>query len=57
LITEISGSESVVHFALGGETWVSQSHGIHAFEVGSPARLYVDVDQILFYGTNGELMS
>jgi glycerol transport system ATP-binding protein len=57
LITEISGSENVVHFALGGETWVSQSHGIHAFEVGSPARLYVDVDQILFYGANGELMS
>jgi glycerol transport system ATP-binding protein len=57
LITEISGSESVVHFALGGETWVSQSHGIHAFEVGSPARLYVDVDHILFYGANGELMS
>ena len=57
IITEISGSESVVHFALGGETWVSQSHGIHTFEVGSPARLYVDVDQILFYGANGELMS
>jgi ABC-type sugar transport system ATPase subunit len=28
LITELSGSESVVHFELGGQTWVSQSHGI-----------------------------
>ena len=28
------GSESVVHFDLNGRTWVSQSHGIHPFEVG-----------------------
>jgi glycerol transport system ATP-binding protein len=57
LISEISGSESVIHFALGGGTWVSQSHGIHALDVGAPARLYVDVDQILYFGTNGELIS
>ena len=35
LIAELSGSESVVHFDLDGQTWVSQSHGIHPFEVGS----------------------
>ena len=35
LIAELSGSESVVHFDFGGRTWVSQSHGIHPFEVGS----------------------
>ena len=29
LVTELTGSESVVHFDLGGQTWVSQSHGIH----------------------------
>ena len=57
LITEISGSESVIHFGLGGSTWVSQSHGIHVFDVGAPARLYVDVDKILFFGANGELIS
>ena len=34
LVTELSGSESVIHFELGGRTWVSQSHGIHAFQVG-----------------------
>jgi len=37
LVTELSGSESVIHFELQGETWVSQSHGIHAFEVGAHA--------------------
>ena len=48
-MTELCGSESVIHFDLNGQTWVSQSHGIHPFKVGSTARLYVDVDQSLFF--------
>lgn len=55
LITELSGSESVIHFGLGGKTWVSQSHGITPVEVGAPTRLYVDTTQILYYAPNGEL--
>jgi glycerol transport system ATP-binding protein len=57
LVTELSGSESVIHVAVGDRTWVSQSHGIHPFEVGSTARLHADVDQCLFFGANGELVS
>jgi glycerol transport system ATP-binding protein len=57
LVTELSGSESVIHFELNGRTWVSQSHGIHPFEVGSTAKLYLDLDQSLFFGQNGELIS
>jgi glycerol transport system ATP-binding protein len=57
LVTELSGSESVIHFDLNGRTWVSQSHGIHPFEVGSAARLYLDLDQSMFFGQNGELIS
>ena len=57
LVTELSGSESVIHLDVGGSTWVSQSHGIHAFSVGSTARLHVDVDRGLFFGANGELVS
>jgi glycerol transport system ATP-binding protein len=49
LIAELSGSESAVHFDLNGQTWVSQSHGIHPFEVGSRARLYVDMDHTFFF--------
>jgi glycerol transport system ATP-binding protein len=57
LVAELSGSESVIHFDLNGRTWVSQSHGIHPFKVGSNAKLYVDVDQMFFFGADGALIS
>ena len=56
LVTELSGSESVIHFDMNGQTWVSQSHGIHPFEVGATAKLYVDVDQSFFFDANGRLI-
>lgn len=56
LVTELSGSESVVHFDMNGQTWVSQSHGIHPFEVGATAKLYVDVDQSFFFDGNSRLI-
>ena len=57
LVTELSGSESVIHFDIAGKTWISQSHGIHPFEVGSTAKLYVDVDQSLYFNSNGEFVA
>jgi glycerol transport system ATP-binding protein len=57
LVTELSGSESIVHFDLNGRTWVSQSHGIHQFEVGSTARLHVDVDESFFFDGDGRLIA
>jgi glycerol transport system ATP-binding protein len=57
LVTELSGSESVIHVAVGGGTWVSQSHGIHNYPVGSAARLYADLDQALFFSSDGGLVS
>jgi glycerol transport system ATP-binding protein len=57
LVTEISGSESVIHFDLAGRTWVSQSHGIHAFEVGSTAQLLIDMEQAIYFGQSGEIVA
>jgi glycerol transport system ATP-binding protein len=57
LVTELSGSESVIHLDVGGTTWVSQSHGIHPFEVGSQAKLHVEVGRALFFGPSGERVS
>ncbi len=56
-ITELSGSESVIHFGLYGNSWVSQSHGIHAFRVGEVARLYLDVAKGLYFDANEKLIA
>ena len=56
LVAELSGSESVIHFDMNGQTWVSQSHGVHPFKVGSTAELYVDVDRSYFFDANGALI-
>ena len=57
LVTELSGSESVVHFALGDRTWVSQSQGIHAFEVGALAELYMNSGKFLYFTPDEKLIA
>jgi glycerol transport system ATP-binding protein len=57
LVTEISGSESVIHFALAGQAWVSQSHGVHPFEVGEDAELHADLGRALFFDPSGKLIA
>lgn len=53
LICEISGSESVVHFALAGTTWVSQVHGVQSHPVGEQARFALDVERCLYFDAAG----
>ena len=57
LVTEISGSESVIHFELAGHAWVSQSHGVHRFEVGEQAELHADVERAMFFDPSGSLVA
>ncbi len=57
LVAELSGSESILHFNINGQTWVSQSHGIHPFPVGSTATLHVDVEQSFFFGADDRLIA
>ncbi|MCP4128138.1 MAG: ABC transporter ATP-binding protein [Gammaproteobacteria bacterium] len=49
VITEISGSESVVHIDVEGDTWVSLSHGIHRLEAGDKAELHIQTDRCLYF--------
>jgi glycerol transport system ATP-binding protein len=53
LVAELSGSESVIHFDMNGRTWVSQSHGVHPFKVGEPARMMGDVEQFFYFAPDG----
>lgn len=57
VIAELSGSESTLHVDLNGQTWVSQSHGIHPFKVGSRARLYVDMNHAFFFDADHRLVA
>jgi glycerol transport system ATP-binding protein len=57
LVTEISGSESVVHIDVGGQTWVSQSHGVHPHQVGEMATFHADVSHALFFDSAGKRVS
>ncbi len=57
LVTEISGSESIIHVDTGGRTWVSQSHGVHPHKVGEQATLHADVAHALFFNQQGKLVA
>ena len=50
-------SESVIHFAHGPLSWVSQSHGVHAIEVGADAKFYIDVDRCMYFDADGKLIA
>lgn len=57
LISEISGSESVVHFALAGTTWVSLAQGVRRHAVGDEAHFMLDVDQCLYFDAAGRRLA
>jgi glycerol transport system ATP-binding protein len=53
LVTEISGSESVIRFEMQKEAWVSQSHGVHRLAVGSVGTFYADLGQAMLFTPDG----
>jgi glycerol transport system ATP-binding protein len=57
LIAELSGSESVIHFAHGPLTWVSQSHGVRAIEVGAATKFHLDVGECMYFDADGKLIA
>ena len=56
-VAELSGADSVIHFAHGPLRWISQSHGVHALPVGETTRFYMDVERCMYFGTDGELIA
>jgi glycerol transport system ATP-binding protein len=53
LISEISGSESVLHFTLAGSTWVSLAPGVRSVAVGQTAGFVLDVARCLYFDGQG----
>jgi glycerol transport system ATP-binding protein len=56
-ITELSGAESVIHFAHGSMSWISHSHGVHAIPVGDTATFYLDIGQCMYFDADGKLIA
>lgn len=54
-ITELSGSESVAHFDLGGRIWVSTSVGIHPFKIGQEHQFHMVPGQCFYFASDGAL--
>ena len=57
MISELSGSESLIHFKYGQSSWVSLSSGSHKINIGEEMKLYMNVDECLFFDQNNRLVS
>lgn len=55
LVTEISGSESTIHFSMNAESWVSLSHGVHQFDAGQSVGFDLDLSHALMFTPDGAL--
>ena len=56
LISEISGSESLIHFTNSSLNWVSLSNGIHQKKIGETTKLYMNIDEFLYFDQNNRLV-
>ena len=57
LISELSGSESLIHFTNGKLNWVSLSDGIQQKNIGENTKLFMNVDEFLYFDTNNKLVT
>jgi glycerol transport system ATP-binding protein len=57
LISELSGSESLIHFTNGKLNWVSLSNGIQSKNIGEEAKLYMNIDEFLYFDQNNKLVN
>ena len=56
-ISELSGSESLIHFTNGNLNWVSLSTGIQQKNVGEDTKLYMNTDEFLYFDQNNRLVN
>jgi glycerol transport system ATP-binding protein len=54
-VTEISGSESFVHVAVGLGTWVCLVRGVHDWQPGAQVVVHVDMERAFAFDAAGEL--
>ncbi len=55
-VTELSGSESSAHFALGDDSWVSLAQGVHPYKVGEAHEFYMDPSKCFVFAPDGSMV-
>jgi glycerol transport system ATP-binding protein len=55
-VAELSGSESIIHFDMLGNPWVSLAAGIHPYSAGGKAELFMDVAHGFYFAADGKLI-
>ncbi|MBX2870259.1 MAG: ABC transporter ATP-binding protein [Acidiferrobacterales bacterium] len=48
-VAELSGSETVVHLNVRGNNWVSESSGIHPFDIGQQTDVYMQIAHCMYF--------
>ena len=56
LVSELSGSESTIHFTFDELSWVSQASGIHAFDIDTTTSFYIQTGNCLYFDNNDRLV-
>ncbi len=56
-ITELSGSESVAYFSLGGRNWISLAAGTHPYRVGEMHEFHLLPEQCFYFDGKGALVA
>ena len=57
LISELSGSESLIHFTNENLNWVSLSNGIQQKNIGEDTKLHMNVNEFLYFDQNNRLVN
>jgi glycerol transport system ATP-binding protein len=53
MVTEITGSESFIHLAYGGDRWVMLTKGVHDLAPGTGMVVYLDTRHLLAFRDDG----
>ncbi|MGE4611695.1 MAG: ABC transporter ATP-binding protein [Paracoccaceae bacterium] len=56
-VTELSGSESSAVFRIGDDIWVSQTPGVHPFNVGEDHQFYMESSKCFYFAPDGQLVA
>ena len=56
-LAEISGSETFVHAAHSGTSWVAQEEGVHSLGLGEAIQVFVNPRHVFAFDGEGRLMA